>query len=497
MSSGIKTLYKIDSAITKARGAVGEAARLPGRAANALAELNRKQVSAYENIAELRLELVEDGKGGELGYVDRQAAKLLKSHALEETRLGKKVDASLGKITKLETDRRTQEIQVASAVEAYDKAAEVCQKKLVKEPRYIDLLLAVETAEATTERAEAKQNLAEAEVEDKGAPYRNDPYFQYLQKRGYGRKKAKGWFLTKALDGWIARRGKYRDAAVNYQRLQDIPKRLAGHVTVLEGKEEDARTNLKDMEVKTLVKEGVTKLKKTSLAAQKKLETIDAKLQASEEAHQTLRSLQADINSGGSAPYKEAISLLVGTLQQKNLPDLRRLAAQTISNDDDRAIGKLIELSTHSKDLEEDQREARVLLAKYQARLSELESLRRKFKDRRYDAPSSDFPSSNLIGKLLGQMVAGLISGNDVWRQIKRAQRTVRRHSDSDFGGIDWGEAMRLPRNSGGFGGGGWGGGSTRRRSPRSRPRPRAPRIRIPRSSGRRGGGGFHTKGGF
>ncbi len=498
MSSGIKTLYKIDNAIAKARGTVGEAARLPGRAANALAELNRKQVLAYENIAKLRMALVEDGKGGELGYVDRQVGKLLKSHALAEAKLVKKVDASLDKITKLEANRRAQEIEVANAVDAYDKAAQACQKKLVTDPHYIDLLLAVETSEAITERAEAKQSLAETEVKDKGAPYRNDVYFQYLQKRAYGTKHAKGWLLTKALDGWIARRGKYRDAAVNYQRLKDIPGRLAAHVTSLEGREDTARTDLKNMEVKTLAKQGVTTLKNASLASQKKLDAIDAKLQHNEEAHQKLRTEHAQISGGESAPYREAISLLVGALQQKNLPDLRRLAAQTISNDDDRAIGKLMELSRHAKDLEADQSQARNLLAKYQARLSELETLRRKFKGRRYDAPSSDFPSSNLIGTLLGQLVAGLVSGNDVWRQIKRAQRTVRRHSDVDFGGIDWGEAMRLPRNSGGFGGGGWGGGKPRRRR-QSRPRmprtrmPRAPRIRLPRG----GGGGFHTKGGF
>ncbi len=497
MSSGIKTLHKIDSAITKARKAVGEASRLPGRASNALAELNRKQLLAYENIAKLRLELVEKGKGGELGKVDRQVAKLLKSHANEEARLLKKVDAGLAKIDKLEISRRTQEVLVADAIDAYDKAALACQKKLAADSKYIELLMAVETAEATTERAIAKQSLAEAEVEEKGAQFRNDPFFQYLQKRKYGTKNAKGWFLTKALDGWIARRGKYRDAALNYQRLLDIPARLAAHVSGLERKEEEAREALKNMEADTLAKQGVTKLKKASLAAQKKLETIDANLQKSEEAHQSLRSQQAQVSGGGSAPYQEAIGLLVDTLQQKNLPDLRRLAAQTISNGDDRAIGKLIELSGHAKDLEEDQREARVLLTKYQTRLSELENLRRKFKDRRYDAPSSDFPSGTLIGTLLGQMVVGLISGNDVWRQIKRAQRTVNRRSDSDFGGIDWGEAMRLPRNSGGFGGGGWGGNTPRKRRSRSRsPRARAPRIRIPRSTGR-SGGGFYTKGGF
>ena len=513
MASGRKTLHEIDKAIAKARAQVSQASELPRRASAALADVSRKQAASYSDIAKLRLQLIDEGAGGELGYVDRQAAKLLGAHDKEEARLAKKADASLAKITKLEEERRAQETVVEKAVDAYDKAAEACQKKLVADPEYIALLTAVETAEATSDRAAAKQALAEEDVEEKGATYRSDPYFQYLQKRRFGTREAKGWFLTKMLDGWIARRGKYRDAALNYKRLTDIPVRLARHVEDLEKKEEQARVTLKEAEENALVKQGVTAKKTASLKAQAKLDTIDERLAAAEADHQAIRTEQAQVGAGDSAPYREAIALLVNTLERQDLPSLRRLASQTISRDDDRAISDLIELSRTAKDLEEDQQQSRRLIEKYQRSLSELEQIRQKFKGRRYDAPSSTF-TSNLIAALLGQMISGLISGNDVWRQIERAQRTVHRRSDGDFGGIDWGEAMRLPRttrrSSGGiFGGGsrrgsdpfgGWGrgGGGSSRRSTRTRA-PRMPRTRMPsprRSSGGRRGG-FKTGGGF
>ena len=209
------------------------------------------------------------------------------------------------------------------------------------------------------------------------------------------------------------------------------------------------------------------------------------------------------MSAGDSAPYKEAIALLVNTLERKDGPSLRRLAAQTVSRDDDRAVGDLIDLSRHARDLEEDQRESKKILGKYQKTLAELEALRRKFKNRRYDAPNSQFPGSfggSLLGALLGQLIGGMLSSNDVWRKIERAQRTVRRRSGVDFGGIDWSEAMRLPRNSGGFGGGR---GGSPRRAPRRKPSarmprmPRAPRPRAPRIPRGRSGGGFRTGGGF
>ena len=505
MASGLKALHDIDRAIATARAHVTQAAKLPGRASDALAEISRKQIAAYGDIAKVRLEQIEDGDGdGTLGYVDRQAAKLLTAHAKEEARLMKKADASLAKITKLEAARRVQEKAVELAVKAYEKAADACQKKLAKDPDYIVLEAEEETAEATILRAQAKQELSETDVEEKGAPYRNDPYFNYLQKRRYGTKDAKGWFLTKWFDGMLARRGNYREAALNYKKLTDIPGRLAGHVEALVERHQNAELALEAAEQAALKREGVTKLKQTSLSSQKKLDKIDADMELREEEHQEIRSQQALISSGDSAPFREAIDLLVGTLKRKNLPSLKRLAAQTQSRDDDLAVARIAELSHRTHDLQDDQKEAQALLAKYQDSLRDLEKLRRKFKNRRYDAPTSEFPRSNMMGTLLMQLVGGMLSSGDVWRQIERAQRTVKRRTSGGFGGGDWGEAMRLPRSSGGIGGGssgGWGGGRTTKRrrtsTPRRAPR-RAPRPSRPRASRRKSsGGGFRTGGGF
>jgi hypothetical protein len=522
MVSGRKALHDIDRAIATARAQLGEAAKLPARASSALADVSRKRAVAYGEIAKLRLGLLEDGTPLEdLGYVDRQAEKLLKAHAKEEQRAETKAEAARTKIAEFEDLRRAQEMYVEDAVTAYDKAAIACQKKLEADVDYQALIERAHKAGEMVERARAKYEMSVTDVEEKGAPYRSDPYFNYLRKRGYGTKDAKGWFLTKMLDGWIARRGRkrgkgYREAALNYRKLNDIPKRLEGHVEALEQGEIDAHKDLEMAEQKMLKKEGVTALKTASLKEQKKLEALDTRLETAEQKHQELRAAQVKINAGDSNSYRQAIELLVNTLKRKDMPSLRRLAAQTVSRDDDRAIGQLAELSAHADDLQEDQKVARRLVDKTQKNLDEMERLRRKFKVHRFDAPSSEFPSRSMVGQLLIQMVSGLVSSGEVWRQLERAQRTVSRRSAPDFGGVDWGEAMRLPRSSGGWGGssGPFGGGRSQKRTKRSRgrttrmpraPRPRAPRIRLPRSGGfggfgggrGGGGGGFHTKGGF
>ena len=497
--SGLQTLHDIDRAIAKARGAVNEVSVLPTRASDALAAVRRKQAEAYAQIAKDRLDLIEEGGGGTLGYVDRQAEKLLAAHAEEETRIAARIEDSLAAIESLETERRAAETQVLSAVTAYDKAAALAEAKILKDADYQAKIETVATLEATVARAEQKLTLAREDETEKGQPYRKDAFFAYLQNRDYGTKSAKGWFLTKALDHWVARICGYRQAAENYRRLTAIPVRLASHVENLEVQTLDAQTALQTLEHDMLREEGVTAAHEASLAAQDALEAIDAKTELAEKSHHDLRSEQTRITTGESGPYRDAIAVLSETLTRKDLPSLRRIAAQTQTRDDDAAIEDLRELEDTAEDLRGDQLEAKTLVKKYQKTLSELEAVRRRFKSKRFDAPSSVFDSGDLLGALLGQVVTGVLSGDDFWRQLQRAQKTVRRYSDTDFGGVDWTEGLRLPTSTGGS----WGGGGGRAQRSRTSI-PRSPRQSLPRSrpsrsrsSGGSSGGGFRTGGGF
>ena len=487
MTSGRRTLHDIDRAIGKARKSIEDASVLPSRIAESLADIRRKQTAAFDQIARDRLELIESGNGGDLGYVDRQAEKLLKAHAGSEAKMIKRVQKVVSAIEKLEERRREQETKVEKAVNAYDKKAADVEMMMLNDPGYQSQLDRVESAEATVSRAEEKLSLAREDEKTKGEPYRRDPFFSYLQRRQYGTKQAKGWFLTKALDHWIAGLCNYRDAAENYRRLTAIPQRLEGHVKALEETVSIAQNDLHSLESDILKREGVTTLRSKSLNAQKALDKIDADIQVKEDEHQALRNEQAALNSGRTGPYKEAVDLLSQTLSKQNVKRLRYFASQTRTRDDDRALIDLRELAEAAEELDDDREEAQSLLKKYQRTLKDLEKVRRQYKKRRYDAPSSVISGGDLISALLGQVLAGVLSGDDFWRQIVRAQRTVRRYSDNDFGGIDWTEGLRLPRQSGG-----WGGGSRRRTSI-----PRSPRRSLPRMpSGGGGGGGSRSSGG-
>ncbi len=491
MKSGLQTLHEIDKAIVRARNAVSEASRIPKKNAEVLMDLRRQQTSAYDSIARERLRLLEDGDGGELGYIDRQAEKLLDDHVQAQESLGKQLDKSVVAIEKYEEERRKVEAEVNKAVDAYDKAAAVAEKEILLDPAYQEALDNVEKAESMVIRSSEKLEIARQNEKEKGKPYRSDPFFNYLRKRGYGTKDAKGWFLTKMLDGWVARMVKYREIAENYQRLTAIPERLESHVQSLEEHVYEVRENLEALEADILKRKGVTALHKKSLDRQAKVDKVDEKIAAAEREYETLRAKHQQMAAGETGPYHDAINIVSEGLRRIKYSDLRRLAAQTTSREDDDAIEAIRELARAADELEDDHKDAKKLIKKYERTLRDLEDVRRQFKNRRYDAPSSVF-DNDLVGAILIQVLSGAMSGDNLWRQIERAQRTIRRYSDNDFGGVDWTEGLRLPRAS-----------RQTRRSPRIRTSiPRTPRTSLPRRptirrSSRRSSGGFRTGGGF
>jgi hypothetical protein len=104
-------------------------------------------------------------------------------------------------------------------------------------------------------------------------------------------------------------------------------------------------------------------------------------------------------------------------------------------------------------------------------RLGKLEELRKRFKERRYDAVTSEFVNGALLATLLAQLLSGALGVAEIWDAITKQHRQRTLGADPRFGSGRW------PRGPGGspWRGGGFGGGRR----------------------GGFGGGGFRTGGGF
>jgi len=450
LTPGIDILHMLDRTIVRARKDVEKASALPERATDALLELRQRENDAYEQIARDRLDLLFEGEGregGELGYADRQARRLMEGHDGAIRAAKDKLAAVTSTLEDLESSRRTQEAAVASAVTAYDKAVADAEFRLLEQPAYKAQVDALDELNLQIERATAKLEVARSDRDDKGEAYEADPLFMYLQKRAYGTKGQVGWFLTRALDGLVARHIGYRKAGETYRRLTEIPQRLERHLERLQQTAEAAEADLSELEANWLRSQGVSDLHAASLAEQEQLEAIDARLSETEDAHEEARKHLAALNSGQSGPQAEAIKLLSKVLTTQSRTELRHLAAQTATLDDDHAVEELADLRLVAASLEEDRKEAMGILRRIETSLHELEHVRRRFKSRRFESPNSAFKRPDLLRRLIKDTAGGAESGKSLWKQIARHQRTVQRYSDPGFGGVVWDDALGLPRN--------------------------------------------------
>ena len=317
MRTGRQTLHEIDEAVSQTRANLERTTELANRLAEERAAIQHRRLEAVATIAAERMQLLASGaaevpRDRDLRRADKQATELLERHAEEISHLRERTRESQAELERLEAQRSALEDEVEDAVNAFEQAAAATQDALAGNDGYKSQLARVEEAEAVVDRAERKRKLAAEDEAEKGAPYRADRLFSYLWDRHYATKDYRGGLITRMLDDWVARLCNYRDAALNYKRLTEIPARLADHVSRVEGQAEAERAKLKAMEEEALERDGAAKLREASIAMQARLEELDAKIAAAEEAHHAAFDAENAAAGCGSSAFRKAQEILSG-----------------------------------------------------------------------------------------------------------------------------------------------------------------------------------------
>jgi hypothetical protein len=491
MTSGRDALHQIDASIAEARRALARASDAAATDARLIADLDQRQIGIYQRLAELRIvELMSDAPtNGALGVADERAAALIGRHDGALAGMAAARDAAARELERLEADRVSAEAAVEDAIAAHDKAAAATRARLEGDAAWRAKADAIEEFNAMAARAEQKLAVAREDRKQKGAAYEADPLFQYLRDRKFGARDYRAFPLFAMLDGWVAGLIKYRDHRLNYERLLEIPERLAEHVDRLKEKAAETTDALAAMERQALEADGVGRLRDAASAARAKVEALDAAIATAEENHTKLADEAAAAAAGKAGPLAEARDIIAGALSRVALPDLRVLAAESATPEDDRLVDSLIGVRRQRMEIEEARAAASAALDRQARSLSDLEALRRRFKSARFDSPYSEFSGRDIVAVLLSEFLRGALSRDDLWRRIERGHRTRRRDWDNDLGGDDWRGGFGLPDN---WGGGDWGGGPIIRRPSGARA-PRPPRIPRMPSGGPVSRGGFRT----
>jgi len=371
------------------------------------------------------------------------------------------------------------ELPVVSATEG------AAQQRLAADAAYRAQLDKAHASDRVAGTAEDKAQASHTDRTDKGKPYEADPLFTYLWSRGYGTSRYRAGPLARMLDGWVARVDDFEPLRQNYWMLNELPARFDEHSKRMRALADEDVAAVRALETAAAAAAGVPERRRTLAAAAEALAALDKKIADQEAAVHGLVDKRAAFAAGQDDISRECTRLLSDTLRGEQMRTLRERASRTPTPEDDAAVDQLTVIRTEMPRLQDEASRYRSLHDEHSDRTEKLEEIRKRFKEQRFDAVSSEFVNGALIGALLGQLLSGTLGVPDIWDALTKQQRYRNLGSDPNFGS---GRFPRFPGpgpwgGGGGFGGrggrgGGFGGGGFG-------------------SGGGFGGGGFRTGGGF
>ena len=408
-----------------------------------LASQQRQKVNVIQQIVAVRLSEIEQGELKEsLTQADRKALHLLESRSQALEQLNDEIDELNESI--IESEERRQPL-LDKVNELSGQLVEIesdVQTALRYEKDYLDQFEKASRADAVLQESERKVKQAHEDMTAKEKPYKDDPLFMYLWERGFGTTEYKGKLIVRAIDSWVARVIKYEKSRVNFWNLTEIPKRLSEHAEHIADIAEKEHEALQKVERQALEKAGTLEVEKKIDTARTEIDSCDDTTEHLETELSEKLEERAAFTTGDDPYVKQAIDVLSNALKHDNLRSIQRYVRATHSPNDDRLVIQLEQIEDELEDVNDNLDDVRKLLTTQRSKLKELESIRRNFKNARYDDVRSGFTNQSLITNVLNQFLQGQISSANVWQTIQRNQRYRNIGASPQFGSGGLGRSL-------------------------------------------------------
>ncbi len=490
MLTGRDTLSHLSKTVHSARTELARLDRNLQDTSHAVAVNRKQQGQALKRLAAMRLDAVQQGDViGQLEAADREVQQILDQRDKAIAALNDRVEAATKNLAELEENRERLHDDVDAAAEQLAKCEAAAQQALESSDEFRAQLDRTREADAIAVSAAEKALIALEDRRSKSQPFESDELFMYLWKRGYGTSEYRANPLARMLDAWVAGLCDYQKARPNYWLLLEIPKRLNTHAERRRAEADREVDALRALEESQAQDAGVHAAKSSLDGLEKRQDAIDADIAGAEAALLDLRVEQSRFSTGDDDYSAACLKVFVDTLRRREVAELTRLARATMTVEDDSIVNELALLRREEDELQNEFERNREVHREHLRRVQELEQVRQRFKQNRYDDLRSGFDNGDKIVAMIGEVLGGAIRGGALWdvlRQHQRYRDVAGAWPDFGSGGIA-GEGRRAPARRPTWH---WPGRSrSGRRGGFRLPRP----PRAPRG----GRGGFRTGGGF
>jgi hypothetical protein len=531
--SGPEALRSLDGALRDIRREEDELAKRLAKSAEMISKIQESESELFRQLAEVRLDPGTQAElTGRLSQAEQAARDVLKRHAGAMAEAEATLKAHDEKLAALQNERTALVTKSTEHENALKAIAARIAAEVAKDPSYVAKRQVAEELMAVAGQSLRKTEQAEADREQKGRPYRDDPLFMYLWERGFGTKNYRANNLVMWLDGLVAGLVGYPEARPNFAMLNEIPMRLREHAEAQRAKAEAAVAEVTALQEAAVDAAGGKPVREALSAASERIAAIDAEVVSIEDARDDAAKAQRDLAQGDPA-FAGAVTGLAESLGRQDIQTLLAEARATRTPEDDAILKQIDDARARAREEEDESKDQKARLKTLATRRRELEDIQYEFKKQGYDRPESTFREDKLVGDVLTEFLRGGItaasywdkwrrsqnwnSGYDPWRQTtgsasggfrydndddddddddrRRKRKKIDRDDDDDDNAGPWGGGFSWPDNSFSGGsrrpsGGSWGrlpgvGGSG------------GGGFSRPRGGGFGGGGGFRTGGGF
>ncbi|NRB36051.1 MAG: hypothetical protein HRU31_15185 [Rhodobacteraceae bacterium] len=435
------------------------------------AELDRADLADFRELARMRLEdISRDEIVGKLDKAELAARKLIDKRDAERAGVREQIDM-LGKRTKALGEERDGKIGEVEAIrKRLDEAEAATRAWLEQDAEFAAAAEAAQASDIQAANAEDKAAQSEADLDAKRSAYEDSLLFTYLWDRSFGTPEYSAMAPIRTLDGWVAGLIGYADARANYGRLTDIPKRLRNHATQVAAVAEEADAAVEALWQTARKTDGLDKIDAELEAAEAAVATLDDDLQAVQSKQWDALKTKGQFGAGEDEHSKAAVDLLDAELRKTKIDALLQEAQETLREDDDVVVSRIITRQDSRAELAETRDELRETLDRHMERLGDLRGLHTDFRKANFQKSNSSFRDGAMLALLLQNFLNGSVSRDRLMRELARQQRF---HASRPKARM---RPRRSPSSGFGRGFGGGGGFST---------------------GGSFGGGGFKTGGGF
>lgn len=317
-----------------------------------------------EEMARLYLpELTPAAVSGALRQLQHDLRDVLAQQDTHATRLRERIVATGQRAEELTVSMLETELAEETAAAELDRARADVESTLGADSEHLGR--ATEHAAIMDRRAVLKWRRARlqgtANVERSG--YEGFAPFAYLRKRNFGDPEYRAGFITRRLDGWLARRIGYETLERHYKVLHLGPHAIQAEIRRLTERASEIEREMDETEAHVGQQHGLfaaleedAQAQRTIVEARQRLHEVTSERDA---FAAELRAVQA--NRG--APYEEAVALHEDFLNDKTIRELERIARSTPDPRDEALVTRLgkarkeiegshVDLGAHRTELE-------------------------------------------------------------------------------------------------------------------------------------------------